>query len=66
MPTDLERRCLGKRRYSALSDARIVASHRNELTGIALRAYPCSHCLGYHLTKRPLGADGEARAHARG
>lgn len=52
-----EKSCEGKRRYAdkraAVSEINFIFKRRHRHRPERLRAYPCKHCGGWHLTKRP-------------
>lgn len=47
------RQCGDKRRYANKAQARRAI--RSMRTLLALRAYRCALCAGWHLTRRPVG-----------
>lgn len=46
------RGCYSKKRYGDEKTAKAVAVECKKKRGVALRAYPCFRCGGYHLTSR--------------
>ena len=49
---DMERSCLGKKRYWSRVDAQVMASRRQERQDVpALSTYLCRNCDGWHLTR---------------
>jgi hypothetical protein len=50
---DMERSCLGKRRYWSFVDAMVMAFRRQEARGAPeLATYCCRNCGGWHLTRQ--------------